>query len=211
MINEHNYVQYHDFLEKAELMLTGFWDSEWVKKKRKNNSKLFAMYDDYIEKKAEQEKEKQEQYKKMKKFLKKMEESSDILEAVKTIKDVVSTVGGTASDILDEVAGQKLKDSSETLNDYFKPGSAEKLKKMTETIEGRPIGVAAGPARDEEPDEADQAATQENQEFDAESEALVSLGSILSVLAEEYFVADENPTKTMPYEIGSEEDFVPLD
>lgn len=27
----------------------------------------------------------------------------------------------------------------------------------------------------------------------------------------EYFVADENPTKTMPYEIGSEENFVPLE
>ena len=173
MINELNYEQYSEFLDKAEIMLSDFWDSEWVRKKTKMNlnSKLFAMYDDYIEKKVKKDKEVKHEYSKVKKFLGKMEESVDILVIVRDIKDIIIEIEEGVTGAIDEAKKKKLKEDSEKLKNYFKPGAAEKLRTMTENCEGRQ------PEGDEE--------------FNKEYEALLALGSILAVLSEDYFAADE--------------------
>lgn len=181
MINELNYKEYEDFLEKADLMLSDFWDSEWVRKKKKNNSKIFAMYDDFIEKKAEQDEKVRQEYKKVRKFLRKMEESANILKAVKAVKIVKAAIQSvdTVATTVSEEDHETLQENAEVLDQYFKPGSAEILKAMTDGFDGRT------PERNPEQTE------EQYKELCEEFRAIVALGSILSVLGDDYIVANE--------------------
>lgn len=178
MIDELNYKQYSDFLNKAELMLSDFWDSEWARKKKANMNKIFAMYDDFIEKKAAQDQKVKQEYKKVQKFLSKMEESANILKAVKMINFVIGMLDDVCT-TLTEDDKQTLNENAQIVDQYFKPGSAEKIKAMTDGFENG--SAETDPENTEE----------QNEEMGNEYRAILALGSILSVLGEEYFVANE--------------------